>query len=150
MKKMLFGISTVTLIVIASCNSNSKSTKENDRTEMSSDTTKKVIDTSAMKEVNHSFTNVDPKLSASLKTVVDHYIHIKNALVTNSGSEAADGGKEMADAINKVDQSLFTGDQKKVYDDIKDDLKENAEHIGKSSGDVGHQREHFFMMSEDV
>jgi hypothetical protein len=148
MKKILFGMSTIALIVIAACNSNSNSSKENDMS--GSDTTKKVIDTSAMKEVNHSFTNVDPKLSASLKTVVDHYIHIKNALVANSGSEAANGGKEMADAMNKVDQSLFTADQKKLYDDIKDDLKEHAEHIGKSGGDVPHQREHFSMMSEDL
>jgi hypothetical protein len=93
---------------------------------------------------------VDPKLAASLKTVVDHYLHIKNGLVNNSGDEAASGGKAMAEAIGKVDKSLLTAEQKKAYDDIEDDLKEHAEHIGKNGGDIKHQREHFVMMSEDV
>jgi hypothetical protein len=117
---------------------------------MNMDTSTKVIDTSSTTEVTHSFNTVDPKLAASLKTVVDHYLHIKNGLVNNSGSEAANGGKAMADAMNKVDKSLFTAEQKKVYDDIEDDLKEHAEHIGKNADDIEHQREHFVMMSEDV
>jgi hypothetical protein len=150
MKKMLFGISAIALVVIAACNSNSKSSNESDMSKMNTDTSTKVVDTTPMVELNHSFSNVDPRLAASLKTVVDHYLHIKNALVNNSGNDAADGGKQMADAMRKVDQSLFTAEQKKVYDGIEDDLKENAEHIGKSSGDVAHQREHFSMMSEDV
>ena len=56
----------------------------------------------------------------------------------------------MAEAMTKVDKSFLTADQKKVYDDIEQDLKEHAEHIGKSSGDIKHQREHFVMMSDDV
>jgi hypothetical protein len=118
---------------------------------MNSDTTKmSAANAAQITEVTHSFTNVSPQLAASLKVVVDHYLHIKNALINNSGNEAASSGKAMADAISKVDKSLLTADQKKVYDDIEGDLKENAEHIGKSSGDIAHQREHFSMMSEDV
>jgi hypothetical protein len=56
----------------------------------------------------------------------------------------------MADAISKVDKSLFTADQKKVYDSIEDDLKENAKHIGASGSSIEHQREHFSTMSEEV
>jgi len=149
MKKIIFGISAIALVVITACNSNSKSSKENDMSKMNSDTTKmSTADTTQITEVTHSFTNIDPQLTNSLKAVVDHYLHIKNALVNNSGSEAASGGKAMADAIGKVDKSLLTAEQKKVYDDIEDDLKEHAEHIGKS--DIEHQREHFTMMSEDV
>jgi len=77
-------------------------------------------------------------------------LHIKNALVGNSGGEAASGGKAMAEAISKIDKSLFTAEQKKIYDGIEDDLKEHAEHIGKNAGNIKHQREHFAMMSEDV
>ncbi|TMI92416.1 MAG: DUF3347 domain-containing protein [Bacteroidetes bacterium] len=137
-------------LVFSACNSGDKSPKENDMSKMNADTSKKVIDTSAMKEVSHSFTNVDPKLASSLKSVVDHYLHIKNGLVNNSGSEAADGGKQMADALDKVDKSLFTAEQKKVYDDIDDDLKEHAEHIGRNASNIAHQRDHFEKMSEDV
>ena len=151
MKKILFGISMLALFIVTACNNGDKSSKENDKSAMSMDTARKAVDdTSSMTEVTHSFSNIDPRLAVSLKAVVDHYLHIKNALVNNSGSDAASGGKEMANAISKVDKSLFSADQKKVYDDIEDDLKEHAEHIGENAKDIDHQREHFTMMSEDV
>jgi len=151
MKKMIFSISAIAVVAIAACNGSSKSSKENDASKMSSDTTKmSAAGTTQITEVAHSFTNVDPQLGASLKLVVDHYLHIKNALVNNSGGEAASGGKAMAEAIRKVDKSLLTAEQKKVFDDIEDDLKEHAEHIGTSGSDIKHQREHFSMMSEDI
>jgi hypothetical protein len=137
-------------VIFTACNNGDKSSKKNDMPKRDMDTSKKVIDTASMTEITHSFNNVDPKITASLKVVVDHYLHIKNALIDNRASDAADGGKAMADAMGKVDKSLFSADQKKMYDGIEDDLKENAEHIGKSSGDIAHQREHFSMMSEDV
>ena len=149
--KRIFNVLMVSgIIAFTACNNGDKSSKENDMPKMGADSSKNVVDTTPIAEITHSFTNVDPQLATSLKAVVDHYLHIKNALVNNSGSEAASGGKAMADAMNKVDKSLFTADQKKVYDGIEDDLKENAEHIGANAGDVKHQREHFTMMSEDV
>src|ERR1051326_6250109 len=151
MKRILIVLMAIGAIALTACNSGDKSSKENDMSKMNADTTKKTtIDNTRMAEVTHAFSNVDPKLAASLKSVVDHYLHKKNALVNNNGGDAASGGKEMAEAIVKVDKSLFTADQKKVYDGIEGDLKENAEHIGKSGGDIDHQREHFSMMSEDM
>src|SRR5438552_8357311 len=149
MKRILVVSMAISAMAFAACNNTSNSSKENDMSKMNADTSRKVVDTSAMKEVSHSFTNVDPKLASSLKSVVDHYLHIKNGLVNNSGSEAADGGKQMADALDKVDKSLFTAEQKKVYDDIDDDLKEHAEHIGRNASNIAHQRDHFEKMSED-
>ena len=150
MKRILFVLMATGIIGFTACNSGDNSSKKNDISKMNAGTSRKVFDTSAMKKVSPSFTNVDPKLAASLKMIVDHYLHIKNGLVNNSGNEAADGGKQMADAMNKVDKSLFTAEQKKVYDDIEEDLKEHAEHIGKNAKNIEHQREHFTMMSEDV
>jgi hypothetical protein len=151
MKKMFFSLLAVCIVFFAACNNRDKSSKQDDESKMKADTVKMITsDTSVIPEVTPRFNDIDSKLAASLKTVVDHYLHIKNALVNNSGSDAADGGKEMANAIGKVDKSLFTADQKKVYDDIEDDLQEHAEHIGKNANDIDHQREHFAMMSEDV
>jgi hypothetical protein len=150
MKKILFCVSVLTLFFVISCNNSDKSSKENDMPAMSMETSKKVNDIAAMTEVMHSFSNVDTKLASSLKTIVDHYLHIKNALVNNDGNEAANGGKAMEEAITKVDKSLFAAEQKKVYDEIAEDLKEHAEHIGANGDKIEHQREHFSMMSEDV
>jgi hypothetical protein len=100
--------------------------------------------------VSPTFTPLNASLSGAIKNVVDDYLQIKNALVNNSGNDAASGGKEMYKAMDKIDKSIFTAEQKKIYDGIEDDLKEHAEHIGKNSRDIAHQREHFSMMSEDV
>ena len=151
MKRILIVLMASGAIAFIACNSSDKSSKENDMSKINADTTKIAKpDNTHVAEVTATFSNVDPKLAASLKTVVDHYLHIKNALVNNSGHEAASGGKAMADALSKIDKSLLAADQKKVYDDIEDDLQEHAEHIGKSGGDIAHQRVHFSMMSEDM
>jgi hypothetical protein len=153
MKRFLFSIIAISLFIVTACNNSSdKSSKETDISKTNNDTLQKTTAPAdaSMTTITPTFTNIDTKLSSDIKTVVDHYLHIKNALVNNSGSEAASGGKAMTDAINKVDKSLFTADQKKVYDDIEDDLKEHAEHIGENAKDIDHQREHFTMMSEDV
>lgn len=150
MKGIIIALMAIAVITFVACNSN-QSSKESDASKTTPDTAHTArVDTTPVTEVSPTFRNVDPKVAASLKAVVDHYLHIKNALVNNSGDEAASGGKAMAEAMTKVDKSLLAADQKKVYDDIEDDLKEHAEHIGKNSGDIKHQREHFVMMSEDV
>jgi hypothetical protein len=150
MKSILIVLMATAAIAFTAC-SNNQSAKDNNASKTSADTVKmEKPDTTAISEQTPTFSNVDPKVAAGLKTVVDHYLHVKNALVNNSGGEAASGGKAMAEAIAKVDKSLLTAEQKKVYDDIEDDLKEHAEHIGKNRGDIKHQREHFVMMSEDV
>lgn len=100
--------------------------------------------------ISPAYTQVDPKVSASLNGVVNDYLKLKNALVADNSAGAADAGKAMYGDLGKVDASLFTAEQKKSYDSTADDLKEHAEHIGKNGGNIEHQREHFAMMSEDV
>jgi Protein of unknown function (DUF3347) len=150
MKRIIIVFFSIAVLASA-CNSGGKSEKQTEMSKMNTDTAKMApADNTQIAEITHSFNDVNPGLGASLKIVIDHYLHIKNALVNNDGNDAASGGKQMADAINKVDKSLFTADQKKVYDGIEDDLKEHAEHIEKNAKDIEHQREHFSMMSEDV
>jgi Protein of unknown function (DUF3347) len=140
--------------VILACNSNKSSNQESkpDAVGEMKDTamqTARAVNEN-VPSVSPTFTNVNAALSVAIKNIVDEYLQIKNALVNNSGNDAASGGKEMYEAMDKIDKSMFTADQKKIYDDIEDDLKEHAEHISKNSGHIAHQREHFSMMSEDV
>src|ERR1700738_2395050 len=112
MKNIMLSSVVITLITFSGCNNSDKSSKESDMSKMSTDTTKKVAaDNTHIVELTHTFNNVDAKLASSLKTVVDHYLHIKNALVNNDGKEATNGGKAMADALEKIDKSLLTADQ---------------------------------------
>jgi Protein of unknown function (DUF3347) len=152
MKEIFFSISIIALFSVAACNHKGKSSKESDRPAMNTGTTQNTAmqPDSSITMITPTFTNLDTKLSADLKTVVDDYLHIKNALESSDGNDAANGGNAMAEAITKVDTFLFTAEQKKVYDDIERGLKGNAEQIGRNGADIEHQRGHFSMMSEDV
>jgi hypothetical protein len=107
----------------------------------------KTTDTTALRPV---VTNSRGKAESSIKDVLNGYLDIKNALANDNSEDAAKGGQKVLDAIGKTDQSSFTEKQKKDYLDVADDIKENAEHINKSSGKIAHQREHFDMLSQDI
>lgn len=149
MKKIFFVLIAITSLVFAACNNN-KESESHDMGKMSKDSASQIssADDKDIKTVAVTYTDVNPQVASSLKEIVDHYLHIKNALANDNSQEAASGGEAMVAAMKKIDKSLFTAEQKKIYDENEDDLKEHAEHIGKSK--IDHQREHFSTMSEDV
>lgn len=154
MKKIIFSVLAISSVLSIGCSSNGNKNEQanHDMSAMGKDSMPMVTPPAdkEVKAVAVTYTNMDPKITAVIKETVDHYLHIKNALAGDNGSEAASGGVSMAVAMKKIDKSLFTAEQKKIYDDIEDDLKEHAEHIGKNGSNIKHQREHFSMMSNDV
>lgn len=139
-------------VMFSACNSSGDKSQENhDMDNMSKDTAQHTdADDKDIKAVSVTFTNVDAKAAASVKEIVEHYLHIKNALANDNSKEAASGGKALAEGMGRLDKSFFTPEQKKVYENGEVDLKEHAEHIGDNSGKIDHQRDHFSMMSQDV
>ena len=151
MRLTFFCITAIAAMIFSACN-NGDNKNEHENHAVNNDTVQHSTNTDdkEMKTVAVTYSNVDVKAAASIKEIVDHYLHIKNALANDNGSEAAAGGKAMDKAISKLDKSLLSAEQKKVYDEIEEDLKEHAEHIGKNRDNIKHLREHFSMMSEDV
>ncbi len=90
------------------------------------------------------------QITTSIREIIGHYLDLKNYLVADNTKGAATTGKEMLKAMEKLDKSLLTPTQKKVYADIEEDAKEHAEHIGENAGNIEHQREHFIMLSKDI
>jgi hypothetical protein len=88
--------------------------------------------------------------ASSINPVISSYINLKNALGADNDRGAASAGKQLSKAMEAVDQASFSADQKKMFDDIKEDIKENAEHIGDNAGKIEHQREHFDLLSQDM
>ena len=154
MKKIFISGFILSAILIAACNNNtSKNDNEtHDMNNMNKDTVQNAVTTDAkeVKTVDITYINVDAKAAASIKEIVSHYLHIKNALTNDNGSEAASGAKAMVAAISKLDKSLLTAEQKKLYDGIEEELKKHAEHIGKNGDKIEQQRSHFSMLSEVV
>ena len=152
MKKIFF-LLAITVIALSACNNTPKNEHEGHDMSSSSKDTAMPAATPAdqnIKAVQVVYTSIDPKAAATIKGIVDHYLHIKNALANDNGSEAASGAKAMAEAMKSLDKSLLSAEQKTAYDKIADDLKENAEHIAGNGDKIDHQRSHFSMMSEDV
>lgn len=154
MNKIISAITIVSALVFSACNSGgTKSEHEgHDMNKTSNDTAQHVstTDDKDVKIISVAFTNVDAKAAASIKEIVDHYLHIKNALANDNASEAASGARAMENAVTKLDKSLLTAEQKTAYDANEDELKEHAEHIGKNGDNIKHQRSHFVMMSEVI
>ena len=136
MKTIVFSIATAA-IVLSACGNSNNDTKE----------ASKAADTAMTTTTagNNATTQ-----NASVDEAVNAYLQLKNALTTDNGNDAATAGKQLHEAVLKLDNASFTADQKKVYDDVKDDIKEHAEHISTNAGKIAHQREHFDMLSKDM
>ena len=149
MKKILTTVLFFTALLLIACNS---APEKKQQTDMAKVHQKAIHDTSIarqnIKEVSPSFTNTDAKAIAAFKVMVDKYLDLKNALANNDEGEAKKKGKELFEAISKVDISLLNDEQRKVYMQEEEDLKENAEHIGKS--EIEHQRMHFSILSQGI
>jgi hypothetical protein len=145
--KNLIIISAISLasFSMVACNNNTKSSA-NSAKDSSSATNPTTVSAAA----NTTKVGVDPKTAASVKEIVGNYLQLKNALAKDNSPDAATSGKALSESFVKLDQSALSPTQKKAYTDIADDAKEMAEHIGKSGGNIPHQREHFDMLSKDM
>jgi hypothetical protein len=88
--------------------------------------------------------------AVSIKEFVSAYLQMKNAFTEDNSAGAATAGKKLESAFKNFDKSALTSTQKKTYEDVESDAREHAEHIGKNSGNITHQREHFVLLSNDV
>ena len=137
MKQLFFGLAIVTATFSACNNTNNKS-KESDAKK--NDSTRS----------NTPVVKTELKNPGPVNDVISGYLKIKNALTNDNGKVAATGGKEISEAINKIDEASITAEQKKVFDAVKDDIQEHGEHISLNSSKIAHQREHFDMLSDDI
>ncbi len=81
-------------------------------------------------------------------TLIANYLDLKNALVSDDKDGAAKAGEKLEGSLKNLDTSKFSDEQQDELKDIIEDATEHAEHIAKS--DIGHQREHFDVLSKDV
>ncbi|MBD1395089.1 DUF3347 domain-containing protein [Mucilaginibacter glaciei] len=136
MKNLIIVVAfAATSLTIAACNNSNKpvASSTTDTTKMASATGKRAAQT-----------------KPAVKSLLDNYLQLKNALAADNSDEAATAGKAIATGFANFDQTALTVTQKKSFADIQGDAKEMAEHIGESAGKLPHQREHFEMLSQDI
>lgn len=155
MKMRFYSVLAISAILVSACSNNNGKTEPpaHDMENMNKDSTEQhavATDDKEIKTVAVTYGNVDATAAASIKSIVDHYLHIKTALTNDNGDEAASGAKAMQEAIGKLDKSLLTAEQKAAFDKDSEELAEHAEHIAKNGDKIKHQRLHFSMLSEVV
>ena len=87
----------VAAVAFTACNNNTAANEHegHDMHTPAKDTTQHTAapDDKELKTITAVFTNVDAKAAATIKEIVDHYLHIKNALTNDDAGNAADGAK---------------------------------------------------------
>ena len=152
MKKTIYLIITMSLVLMAWNIRAAQNGKTNTRIEKLSKSGNMYVsflnkaDVGNLMESN-GFTEEKPK---TLTLIIDSYLQIKNALVSDNGGDAAKAGQKLLDAFKNFDKSTLSETQKKEYLDIEEDAVENAEHIVKNGDRISHQREHFEILSTDI
>lgn len=152
MKTIIISTLTATTLAFAACNNQPASHEgsHTDSTATAHHHDAAPAATADVTTVQPQFTDVNPAVATAMKGMVAGYLQLKNSLAADDDAAAAKAGEAMSAALAKVDASLLTADQKKIYANNEADLKEHAEHISKNAGNIAHQREHFAEMSEDV
>ena len=143
MKNIIFGFA-IAAITLAACKNTNNNPVENQKINKDTVLVKPQSDTVTTPSV------VDVNNPVSIKEIVSTYIQLKNAFTRDNTNAAATSGISLEAAFKNFDKTGLAVQQKKVFEDVADDAKEHAEHIGKNGGNIAHQREHFEMLSKDM
>ena len=143
MKNLIFAVAIATT-TLAACNNAINESAENKSMD---DKTK--VDNSMIKDAPTTSTSIVQE-DGAMREMVAQYLQIKNALVNDNGKDAASAGNAFVASMGKMDAKSLPAHKKKIWENLADDAKEMAEHIGKNADKIEHQREHFDMLSNDM
>lgn len=155
--KVTLGMMAIMLVTLTvfSCKDTKKSDgqKDDNHLEMN-DGTMNHSDGENM-EMDYPDTQNDKMIEGDQKTskataILNNYLQLKNALVADDTEKAAMAGKNLHDAFSQFDRTSIAEAQKQEVTEIIDDALEHAKHVSENSGKMGHQREHFEMLSKDI
>ncbi|MGG7666706.1 DUF3347 domain-containing protein [Dyadobacter sp. BHUBP1] len=90
-----------------------------------------------------------PAEADPLKPVLEAYYGIKDALVASDGNAASLKAASLVKAIKEVKMNELGHEQHNVWMKVMKDLDFDADHISETK-DVGHQRDHFSSLSENM
>jgi len=154
MKSSIFFLFILSTFILAACGGETPK-NEHEGHDMAKPSTESSVPAtlavdSAIKQIAITYTSIDPKATKSFKAIVDHYLHVKNALVNDDSKQASNGAEALAEALGDLDKSLLSSEQKNAFDPMVISLTEHAEHIEKNADNIKHQRSHFEEMSMNM
>jgi hypothetical protein len=128
---------------IASCNNEQTNSQEKEAVTENKTNGAKEDNVQAIKP---TFTVLDESVSTHIKSIFDHYGHVKTALVNGNSSEAKSGADAIVKSIKSFDRSLLPAEQKEPYGKWIAELGNAAGKIS-ASDNIETQRAHFSTLS---
>src|SRR5690348_11163173 len=98
MKMIVFGLLTTLTVITYSCSDNASNKPTAEQTPAAQE------DTTEVKVVKASFSNVDAGLAAYMKNLTNNYLQIKNALIAGKATEAGDAAKNLSATMKGLDK----------------------------------------------
>jgi hypothetical protein len=92
-------------------------------------------------------TTTDRKVFSDMLTA---YLMIKDALMADNGTQAAEAATGVLSALDKVQPATLSEAEAKVFNSAAPKIRMNAEHIRENATKVGHQREHFDFLGDKI
>jgi hypothetical protein len=133
-KKVILGMAIVATTMVACNNNNSTDGKSANVVDSAKTST----------SVN------DLQKNTPIGEIIKSYLELKKSLTEDNSTGAATAGVSLEAAFKNFDKSTLISEQKKTFEDVEDDAREHAEHIGANGGNIAHQREHFEILSNDI
>jgi len=128
MKPIIISIAIVVSILVA-CKSNKPDESKNTKT------------SSSIEEI---------KNTGPIEEIIVAYLDLKNSLAEDNSSSASKAGKLLEAAFKNFDKTGLPAAERKIFEDVEEDARENAEHIVENSRNIAHQRGHFELLSKDI
>ncbi|MEO7048566.1 MAG: DUF3347 domain-containing protein [Ferruginibacter sp.] len=139
MKKIFLGLLAFTTISLTACGNNTNGSSNNQSA---------IVETAIIKQA--VIPTTVKTTAASITDILNAYLQMKNAFTKDNSNAAADAGKILKVALINFDTKALSTEAAANFNDIADDAKEHADHIGMNAGNIKHQREHFEMLSKDI
>ncbi|HDY68807.1 MAG TPA: DUF3347 domain-containing protein [Candidatus Scalindua sp.] len=152
MKKPIYYLAVIAVIFTACKNQASQDKKTDNLSEVHSEEEHSHDQLSNKTDDDNLMTTAinEGEKTKDLTLILDGYLQLKNALVSDNSQEASKAGQQMLSAFKGFDKSSLTETQKNKFLEIEEAAVENAEHILGNAGNIDHQREHFEILSIDV
>lgn len=142
MKQLLTILAFATYIT--SCNDGQSDKHDNHDTVTANKTS--VPKEENVQTIKPTFAVLEESVSAHIKSLFDHYGHVKTALVNGNAAEAKSGADAIVKSIKSFDRSLLTAEQKEPYGKYIAELGNAAGKIA-ASDNIETQRAHFSTLS---
>ena len=152
MKKTIYYAAVIAVIFTACKNQASQDKNTGNLSEVTSEDEHSHDQLSNEMDVDNHMTTAanEGEMTKDLTPILDSYLQLKNALVSDNSQEASEAGQQMLSAFKGFDKSSLTETQKGKFLEIEEATVENAEHILENATNIGHQREHFENLSIDL